>query len=243
MNAYGITDNGRTRDHNEDSFLCNATPVGQLPNLLAVADGMGGHKSGEVASAKALEFFCDFVSSREAKRGLLDFIVEAALYANESVYKMSQSDFAMTGMGTTFSACVLADQKIYIAHVGDSRVYYFTGDHARRLTEDHSYVQSLVKAGLITQDDAQTHPKKNLLTRVLGVEPYENIDALVFEPDAPGILLLCSDGLTNMVPDNELARIAQSDFSIEQKAELMVQEANNNGGQDNITVILAELGR
>jgi protein phosphatase len=243
MNAYGITDSGRTRSHNEDSFLCSATPVGILPNLLAVADGMGGHKAGEVASAKALEFFCSFVSSTDAKHGLLDFIVEATLYANENVYKMSQNDFEMTGMGTTFSACVCADEKVYIAHVGDSRVYYFTGDLTHRLTEDHSYVQSLVKAGLITQDLARTHPRKNLLTRVLGVDPCENVDGLVFEPDAPGILLLCSDGLTNMVSDSDLARIAQSNFSIDQKARLMVQEANNNGGQDNITVILAELGR
>ena len=244
MNAYGLTDIGKVRTQNQDSIFFSVEPVGMLPNVLIVSDGMGGHKAGEVASQKSIEFFRSFVQAKSyVPDELLDFLVSAVNYANEKVYEMSLQDSSLYGMGATFSACVVYGTKIYIAHIGDSRVYF--ADHGRitQLTNDHSFVNELVRAGQITEAAARNHPRKNELLRVLGVEAHGKIDGIVYEADNDGFLLLCTDGLTNMLTDDEILSIIQGTDSLKMKTRCLISAANKNGGHDNISAVLADLRR
>ena len=244
MNIFGLTDTGRIRSQNQDSIFFSSVPIGTLPNVLLVSDGMGGHRAGEVASQKAIKFFCDFIRSKTCIPGeLLDFLVSAASYANEKVYEMSLLDHSLYGMGATFSACVVSGRRLYIAHIGDSRVYVTAGGFISQLTNDHSFVNELVKAGQLTEAAARNHPRKNELTRVLGVEAFGNIDGIVYDADNGGFLLVCSDGLTNMLTDDEILRIIEGTGSLEMKTRCLISAANNSGGLDNISAILADLRR
>ena len=244
MNAYGITDTGRVRSQNEDTIFVSPDPLGTLPNALIVSDGMGGHRAGEVASQKAVKFFCDYVRSKTCTSDeLLDFLVSAVGYANYKVFEMSMRDPSLYGMGATFSACVVSGSKLLIAHIGDSRVYLSAGGQFSQLTIDHSYVNELVRAGQISEKAARNHPRKNELTRVLGVEPRAKIDGIVYDADDGGILLLCSDGLTNMLTDDEISLIIEGTDSLEIKTRCLVTAANDRGGLDNISAVLADLRR
>jgi len=244
MNVYGLTDTGRVRAQNEDTIFFSSAPVGTLPNALIVSDGMGGHRAGEVASQKAIKFFCDYVRSKVCMSGeLLDFLVSAVGYANDKVYEMSMRDCSLYGMGATFSACVISDAKIYIAHIGDSRIYLYSCGQFNQLTIDHSYVNELVRAGQISERTARNHPRKNELTRVLGVEPGAKIDGVVNDAGNGDLLLLCTDGLTNMLTDNEILFIIEGTGSLESKTRCLITAANDKGGLDNISAVLADLGR
>ncbi|MDR1914470.1 MAG: Stp1/IreP family PP2C-type Ser/Thr phosphatase [Clostridiales bacterium] len=240
----GITDTGKKRNNNEDSYFVSPDAIGTLPNLLIVSDGMGGHNAGEIASKKAIEFFLEFIRRETVSdNNILDFIVSAVKYANENVYKAAQNDQSLSGMGATFSSCVVSDNKLYIAHIGDSRVYFVTRSEIKQITDDHSYVAELVKAKIITEIQAQVHPRKNLLTRVLGVDPAENVDGIVFEIEEDGIVLICSDGLTNMLSDNTILVTLCEERDLGYKARKLVDSANKNGGFDNISVVLADVRR
>jgi protein phosphatase len=231
------------RAQNEDSIFFSCEPVGSLPNALIVSDGMGGHRAGEVASRMAIKFFCDFVRTQKSAPGeLLDFLVSAVDYANEKIYGMSLREPSLYGMGATFSVCAVSGAKLYIAHIGDSRVYLSAGGHLSQLTNDHSFVNELVRAGQLTEAAARSHPRKNELTRALGVEAEGHIDGRVCEADG-GILLLCSDGLTNMLTDEKIYSIVEGTGTLEMKARCLIAAANDNGGHDNISAILADLRR
>jgi len=246
LKVYGLTDTGRMRTNkqNEDTIFYTADPIGALPNVLVVSDGMGGHKAGEVASRNAVEFFCGYVRSKaRAPEETLDLLVSAVGYANEQVYQMSMGDRALYGMGATFSACVADGGKLYIAHVGDSRVYMTAGGALSQITIDHSYVNELVRAGIITEKAARSHPRKNELTRVLGFEPGVKIDGFVTDAAGAGYLLLCSDGLTNMLTNEEIFAIINGAGSVEEKTRRLIGAANDCGGRDNISAILADLRR
>jgi protein phosphatase len=204
---------------------------------------MGGHRAGEVASQKAIKFFCEYVCSRNsAPDELLDFLVSAVDYANDKVYDMSLRDHSLYGMGATFSVCAVSGGKLYIAHIGDSRVYLAADGRISQLTNDHSFVNELVRAGRLTEAAARSHPRKNELTRALGVEADEHIDGIVYEANS-GFLLLCSDGLTNMLTDGEILRIIKKEDTLEMKVRGLITAANENGGKDNISAILADLRR
>ena len=232
------------RSHNEDTVFFSSDPLGSLPNALIVSDGMGGHRAGEVASQKAVKFFCEYIRSKTCNADeLLDFLVSAVGYANDKVYEMSMREHSLYGMGTTFSACVVSGAKLYIAHIGDSRVYLASDGQMNQLTIDHSYVNELVRAGRITEDDARNHPRKNELTRVLGVEPGAKIDGIVYDAENSEFLLLCTDGLTNMLTDDEIMTEIERAGSLEAKTRGLISAANDNGGLDNISVILADLRR
>jgi protein phosphatase len=222
-----VTDIGQVRERNEDSFLVD-------PPLYAVADGMGGHRGGEVASELALETVEALASA--GKGGLADQVRAA----NRAVFERSMSDRAVSGMGTTLTAVTVDDERAHLAHVGDSRAYLLRAGALRQLTEDHTLVNRMVKAGEISPEEAEVHPHRNVVTRALGTEPSVQVD----EDDVPLLagdrLLLCSDGLSNMVTTDQIQAILEANPSAQDAATRLVRAANRAGGVDNITVIVVD---
>jgi protein phosphatase len=240
MLSAGITDKGRVRTQNQDTVFCSQTAVGPLPNLFIVADGMGGHNAGDVASQVAVEVFTGFIRKADSAPGYLDLLVDAAVAANEAVYDMSVRESQYSGMGTTFSACVIADGKCEIIHIGDSRIYMITGGAITQLTNDHSYVNEMVRAGKLTQEQASHHPKRNILTRVMGTSLSKEFDGYPYILEDDCAVLLCSDGLTNMLDDGLLLSIINRAETVDERARTLVDEANKRGGIDNISVVLID---
>jgi protein phosphatase len=244
MFAAGRTHIGKVRSQNQDSIFLTTKPIGPLPNLFIVADGMGGHNGGEVASGEGVDYFCEYLRQQPPcdaiNAGYLDLLFAAADAANGYVFGKSQCDPALDGMGTTFTSCVVYDGKCEIVHIGDSRLYMITKKRIAQLTTDHTYVNEMVKAGQLTKSQAREHPKRNVLTRVLGVGAKMAADGSVraLEPDC--VLLLCSDGLTNMLSDETLHAAALSPFTAEDRVDAMINQANDNGGSDNISLILID---
>ncbi len=243
MLGIGKTDMGRVRANNEDSVLINNQPVGVLPNLFVVADGMGGHKAGEVASSLAIKYCCEYLTSPSQERGeLLDSLADSVYYANSKVYEVSLQDSECSNMGTTFTGCSIKDNRAYIVHVGDSRLYKITRDSIEQITMDHSFVAEMVRAGKLTPEEAEVHPDRNIITRALGTDPQVKIDGFVINLTEDDVLLICSDGLNTMLDDDLIFKIlSQKDVSPEDKLNTLIETANNNGGTDNISVILIYL--
>jgi len=234
--VFGLTDIGRVRSANQDSIFMSAGAVGLLPNLFIVADGMGGHKGGEIASRLAISHFCDYLQGIEHfAEGTLDMLITATKVANGKILEQAQQQPELSGMGTTFTGCTIKDGKCEIIHIGDSRAYAITDRHITQLTHDHSYVNEMVRAGQITESEARGHPKRNVLTRVLGGDSEMYADGYIYDVEPGGIILLCSDGLYNMLSDNEIKEIV---CTSETPAESLIAAANANGGADNISVIL-----
>lgn len=245
MRLTCMTDKGLARDINEDScFYCK---YGNGWNLLIVADGMGGHNAGEVASSIAVRTISEYMGSR-MEYAIDDINIEyilkdAILKANTDIYEESLEDVNCSGMGTTVTAAVLSSSCMVIGHVGDSRAYIYKNGGLNKLTSDHSLVAELVKNGTITEDEAEHHPQKNVITRALGAKESVNIDierVYITEGDT---VLLCSDGLSNMLPDKEIEKIMEKGEDIENTAHNLIDEANSLGGYDNITVAIAEVTR
>lgn len=241
MLAAGHTDIGKVRTANQDAIFVSAEPVGPLPNLFVVADGMGGHNGGDVASRRAVATFCAYIQkSAAAPDGWLDLLVAAAGEANRIVFRDSIADPALSGMGTTLTACVIGGGKCEVVHIGDSRAYMITADRITQLTNDHSYVNEMVKAGQLTPSQAREHPKRNILTRVLGTGPDMDADGYVRALTPNATILLCSDGLTNMLTDEAIGDAAAADMDITARVRLLIDEANRHGGLDNISVVLID---
>ena len=239
MQVFAKSDIGRERKTNED-FYYVSKPEDKI-RLLILADGMGGYNAGEVASRMAVESAKDYIhkhfaKNKDSKEKLEALLKDAIEYANSVVYKKAQSKENLRGMGTTLDVCLIYNSRIYIGHVGDSRVYRIRKEFMRRLTKDHSYVQTLVDDGTITKEEAYSHPKKNMLTKALGcVETVEpDVYTKTFIKD--DIILMCSDGLTNMIREEEIFKIIKQDK--EKATENLVKQANDNGGLDNITVVI-----
>ncbi len=227
-----MTDIGKARRTNEDAFLAE-------PPWFAVADGMGGHAAGDVASRLAIEAVRSFVAGREDPAETV--IVEAIRKANGMIWRRSQENRWLDGMGTTLTLMKVESGRCVIGHVGDSRGYLVRDGAVRRLTTDHSVVEELVRTGTLSERDALEHPQRNLLTRALGANPDVQVD-LVTEPLMAGDrLLLCTDGLTAVVLDHELGEILTEEAEPEKAAARLVQIANARGGPDNITVVVLEL--
>ncbi len=238
MRAFAKSDIGRAREMNQDYYY--------IPNendelkLFILADGMGGYKGGEIASKLATDsvrryLTTNFTKISHEKEEILKLVKDSIEYANMVVYEKSKENKELESMGTTLEVCVIYNNRVYIGHVGDSRIYRIRKEFIRHLTTDHSYVEKLVKDGTITREEANNHPKKNMLMKALGCTPYVEPDVMVKGFIKNDILLMTSDGLTNMVSDKELYEIAKK------KTNLVVQElvdlANSRGGYDNITVI------
>ena len=252
MFAAAKCDVGKLRKTNQDSVYWSMEPVGDLPNLFIVADGMGGHLAGEHASSEAVQFFVQEVAEKSFKEdSIVKLLREGVESANRYVYKLSKQSSAWTGMGTTFVAAVIKEDTLFCVNVGDSRLYLVLVDGQgglglKKLTIDHSVVEELVQKGEITAEEARVHPQKNVITRAVGIEEQVSVDA--FEIPLTGILrvLLCSDGLSNMVEDTELLHllgtaVPAGQDEIESLAEQLIGRANDNGGYDNISVILIDL--
>ena len=241
------THTGMVRSINEDSIICIDLPQADIAiRICAVADGLGGYKGGEIASKVALGAFVKSVTEsvnkqdKDAKKRDSDFItnmlIEAVQAANTEVYVQAQS--GNNRMATTIAAALMLDTKAYIVNVGDSRVYSHDGDNLRRITTDHSLVAELVASGTITPDEIYTHPQRNMITRCLGVQSDVQADTFI-EDFKPGkLLLICSDGLWEMVRDNQIKATLLQSSSAQSACDTLVEAANKNGGKDNISVVI-----
>jgi protein phosphatase len=228
----GRTDVGRQRTANEDSLVVR-------PPLFAVADGMGGAKAGEVASAVAVEAVEDAHESSEPAEAQLAGIVREA---NRRIYELAVADESRRGMGTTLTLAKVHGEEVSLAHVGDSRAYRLRGGELQQLTRDHSLVAELERSGQITAEAAEHHPQRSIITRALGPEPDVEVDTYTLAGREDDVFLICSDGLTSMISDEEVSSILRSAGSLDEAADALVLAANQSGGKDNITVILFRLG-
>ncbi len=238
LKTFSITDVGQKRKDNQDYIFTSEKPMGNLPNLFLVADGMGGHKAGDYASRCAVETICD-VAERTFEKEPQVILKKAIEAANEMVYQKSLEEPDLEGMGTTIVAASCLGHYVQIANVGDSRLYVI-GDSIRQITQDHSWVEEMVRVGALDKEDARTHAKKNIITRALGANNGVEIDFFTVEVEKEELILMCSDGLTNMLEDEEIRMIVKGQRDIVEKVEALVREANNRGGTDNISVVLIE---
>jgi len=229
--AASKTDTGRQRNANEDSYFARE-PV------FAVADGMGGAQAGEVASRIAAGAFESGIDPEEAGEGRLAEIVREA---NKEIHDLAQRDSSRAGMGTTLTAALVQGNEVSFAHVGDSRAYVFRAGDMRRLTKDHSLVEELRSQGRLTDAEAEEHPQRSIITRALGPEPKVNVDTMTYTGKPGDVFLLCSDGLTTMVSDEEIAEILTDAKSLRAAVSRLVDAANRNGGRDNITAVAFRL--
>ena len=247
--AFGLSDVGKKRKHNEDSLL-----VAEEDGLFIVADGMGGHAAGEVASKITVETIGEFIAStRQKEEATWPFKYNHALHfnsnrlavaiekANERVMAAVAAQPWLKGMGTTVVAGLMNEKILALAHVGDSRAYLYRGGQLSRLTDDHSWVHEQVAAGILTEDEAKSHPLKNVVTRALGGGPSvaPDLQELAFQPG--DLFLFCSDGLTTMLADEEIAEAVAAQPDPEKLTRTLIEEANERGGVDNITVVLVHV--
>ncbi len=240
MRAYAKTDVGSKRAMNQDYMYCSENSVGSFRNLYIVADGMGGHKAGDYASKLCVERMVQSIEHSEHKTPVSMF-EEAVEAANEAVYTEAQEHEAYEGMGTTLVACTIQEDTLYVANIGDSRLYLLRDDDILQITDDHSLVEEMVKQGNITESEARVHPQKNIITRAVGIDESVQADFFEVEIRQNDIIMLCSDGLSNMVEDEDIEYIVKHSKSLQDAGETLVARANENGGSDNITVVLARV--
>ena len=241
MKSQALTDIGSKRKINQDSIFATDESIGHLPNLYIVADGMGGHKAGDYASRECVEVMTTYVKEYEEIGTPISILEGAIKEANIGIHTDSTSNIELEGMGTTVVAATVVDDMLYVANVGDSRLYYVKDRNLVQLTQDHSLVEEMVKRGEITESDARMHPNKNIITRALGSSDKVMVDFFEIEADKIDRVLLCSDGLTNMVDDTEILDVVLSNKDVEKAASLLVEKANKYGGKDNISVVLIDL--
>ncbi len=232
--SIGVTDTGRRRRHNEDSYVCE-------PPLFAIADGMGGAQAGEVASRLAAAVLNEGTLGDLEGNGLGEArLAELIQEANRRVYQRSNEDAAASGMGTTMTVALVDGDAgtVAIGHVGDSRAYRVRGGALEQLTEDHSLVNELLKSGRLSPEEALSHPQRSVITRAIGTEPDVDVDTFTVDAQSGDLFLLCSDGLTDMITDDEiLGLVERSEDDLETAARRLVEAANRSGGGDNITVV------
>lgn len=246
VKAFGLTHVGRQRQHNEDAFL-----VEDDAKLFLVADGMGGHAAGEIASRIAVESINEFIVHTKEEDGTwphaydenykraTNRLVAAVRLANTRVLEAMRKDARLRGMGTTVVACLADGSTMSVAHVGDSRAYLVRDGNLSRITNDHSWVFEQVQAGMLTESEAEKHPLRNVITRALGGALQVTPDASEIEARAGDVFLLCSDGLTGMVPESDILRVVASrQQDLEQACRDLIDAANERGGLDNVTAVL-----
>ncbi|MCL4417908.1 MAG: Stp1/IreP family PP2C-type Ser/Thr phosphatase [Actinobacteria bacterium] len=232
MEYFAATDIGNYRDKNEDFYFCN-------DNLFIVADGMGGHKAGEIASRTAVENFVKHFQSvpKNNTQNIREAMIKSINFSNNEIIKLSKEKENYYGMGTTFTGCYIEDNKAHIIHVGDSRLYLKNSRQLKLLTSDHTIVGELFRKGLITYEDAFNHPQKNYLTNALGSENELIPDYISLDLEKKDIILLCSDGLNSMLRDTFIFKIIKQFKNPEEITKKLIYWAKNRGGLDNITVI------
>ncbi|MEI2365241.1 protein phosphatase [Niallia circulans] len=243
MSQIFMTDKGKVRQHNEDSGAIIRNKSGQ--RLAIVADGMGGHRAGDVASSLTVEKLTELwtmveeiKTADEAENWLESNILEV----NQYVFDYASTHPECEGMGTTIIGVISTENFSTIAHVGDSRCYLYNEDGFKQITEDHSLVNELVRMGQISKEDAEHHPRKNVVLRALGTDAQLNIDVMTIMFEEGDIIFICSDGLSNKVTDQQIKEILEKEITLEEKASTLIETANINGGEDNITVVILEYG-
>ena len=238
LKTFSMTDVGKKRELNQDYIYTSEMPVGNLPNLFIVADGMGGHKAGDYASRYPVETMLQKISESEETdpKVLLKHAIECA---NEFVHEKATQNPDMSGMGTTVVAAVCMEDEMLVANVGDSRLYLIN-DEIKQITVDHSLVEEMIRIGGLDRDAARNHPDKNIITRAVGVKEKVEIDFFRVALLRDDTILLCSDGLSNMVEDEQIRLIVNGQRDIVEKTEELIKAANENGGTDNISVVLIE---
>ena len=224
---------------NQDYMFGSDQAVGKLPNLFIVADGMGGHKAGEYASKTAVETISEYIQKCDSEL-VVATIRKAIGEANQKLLKEAILDSEKEGMGTTVVAATIIGDKLLAANVGDSRLYIVNESGITQVTVDHSYVEEMIRSGRIVRSEARNHPDRNKITRAVGVFPKVEVDFFETKIEPGDTILLCTDGLTGMVEDEEIRRIILSQRDIVEKTETLIRRANENGGTDNITVLLIE---
>lgn len=231
-----LTDPGKIRDHNEDSVTVIKNSSGEI--LLAVADGMGGHRGGEIASSIAISHigkrFIE-ISSLGNKEDAINWIKDVVSEANVQIYKYTSENPESAGMGTTLVLAVLTNQFLLFGNIGDSSGYVFKNERIHKITTDHTLVNLLVKSGELTEEEAKEHPRKNVLMRALGATTKVEMDIFDVERDVDGVML-CSDGLTNMLDDEQISKVLCEKTSVEEKLTKLIIKSNNRGGTDNISI-------
>ena len=237
--SFSITDIGLRREMNQDYIFASDLPLGNLSCLYIVADGMGGHRAGDYASKYTVETVVDHVagSQDEDPEKLLQ---EAFSIANREIRDKAARRVEFYGMGTTLVSCTICGDTLLVANVGDSRLYNYRDGELVQITVDHSLVEEMVRAGTLDRKGARVHPERNVITRAIGAEDHVDVDFFRIPVSECGIILMCSDGLTTMVKDEEIAGILGGEMTLEEKATILVAHANNAGGSDNISVILID---
>lgn len=238
LRSYALTDIGRKRQLNQDFIYCSEKPVGNLPNLFIVADGMGGHNAGDYASILAVETVIEEIGFSFEKNPA-KILERAITRANTVLRQRASENYSLSGMGTTLVAATCMGHYLEVANVGDSRLYV-VGDEISQITVDHSLVEEMVRMGGIGREEARNHPDKNIITRAVGARDDVEVDFFNRELQTGDMVLLCSDGLTNMVDDETIRRILKNGCSLRDRVEELVETANRNGGKDNISVIVIE---
>ena len=240
LKAWGMKDVGRCRDMNQDYIFVSEEPIGNLPNLFLVADGMGGHRAGDLASEYTVSKVRE-AAEKSMRKIPLQILKGAFEYANQKLLEKAGESPAYTGMGTTLVAAVIDGDTAYVVNVGDSRLYKI-GEGIEQITQDHSLVEEMVRMGEISEEEARNHPEKNIITRAIGVSETVEPDYFDTKLLKGEFLLLCSDGLSNMVEDSQIKDILDRRRDLQSGAEELIRAANENGGKDNIAVVLIEQG-
>lgn len=238
IRSFSVTDIGKKRKLNQDYVYVSETPIGNLPNLFIVADGMGGHNAGDYASKCTVETIIREVRGCFEKNPVR-ILSKAIRIANDQIRRKAEEDKSLSGMGTTVVAATCLGHYLQVANVGDSRLYII-GSEIRQITTDHSLVEEMIRMGGIDRKAARNHPDKNIITRAIGALDTVEIDFFHEELKPGELVLLCSDGLTNMLEDEEIGAILKEPVSMEEKAQRLIEAANDNGGKDNITVVIID---
>ena len=238
MKIFSMTDVGRKREINQDYVFATDEPLGVLPNLLVVADGMGGHKAGDFASKYTVEVLEEELK-HTLKEGPEEVLLDAVQTANHKLIEAAGKDIKLEGMGTTLVVATVIDHTLYFVNVGDSRLYLINKD-IRQLSRDHSLVEEMVRLGGINEEEARNHPDKNIITRAIGVKENVEADFFEFSLKKGDKILMCTDGLCNMVDDEEIFAIIKGARDIVEAGRTLIDRANENGGKDNIGVVLAQ---
>lgn len=239
MLFFNKTDIGCKRRVNQDYTFATNMPVGNLQNLYIVADGMGGHNAGDYASKYTVETVVNEIKKCPEEK-VFRIIGKAIRFANEYIRQKAREDVALYGMGTTIVVATIENHQVNIANVGDSRLYIIGADNIRQITRDHSLVEEMVRMGGMKPEDARNHPDKNIITRAVGARDSVEVDFFTEDLKEGELVLMCSDGLTNMLSDEEIADICRKELPIEKKVDALIDAANDNGGKDNIAVILID---
>lgn len=237
MKVFSITDVGKVRKMNQDYVFATDEPQGTLPNLLVVADGMGGHKAGDFASKFTVETLKEEIK-HSLKEGPKEVLLDAVQVVNKKLIETAEKDIKLDGMGTTLVAATVIEHTLHFINVGDSRLYLINQE-VKQLSRDHSLVEEMLRLGGISEEEAKHHPDKNIITRAIGVKEDVEADYYEYALKKGDVILMCTDGLCNMVNEDEIFTIIKSARDIVEAGQLLINRANENGGKDNIGVVLA----